>query len=188
MDRALRKTGEVSESVFRRLRGAARRTSEDGSGLCLRRTLPTANVSLSGSTGPEVLALDTLGRDACSLALRVALRLVIGADAEACVVVGSTTGLVGTEGAFPLTVFGERESRSFPLPLVENPKMSQIVPSSCEVVGSDLPGEEVGTEGPAVVPLSFSTRSWRARRVVLRDEPSKGDAPAIKSYFDLNCV
>ena len=185
MDVALRKTGGVPESVFRRLRGATRRTSEDVSGLCLRRTLPTANVSLSGSTGPEELALDTLERD---LALRVALKLVIGADVEACAVVGSTAELVGKEVAFPLAVFGERGSRSFPLPLVENPKMSQIVPSSREGVASDLPGEEVGVEELAMVPLSFSTRSWRARRVVLRDEPSKGDAPAIKSYFDLNCV
>jgi hypothetical protein len=187
MDDVLRRTGEETESVFRRLRGATRRISEDASGLCLRRSLPTANVSFSGSTRPEGLALGTLGRDACDLALRVALKPVIGADAEACVLVGSATGLVGTEGAFPLAVFGERGSRSFPLPLVENPKMSQIVPSSCEGVGSDLPGEEVGTEGLVVAPLSFSTRSWRARRVVLRDDPSKGDAPAIKSYFDLNC-
>ena len=183
MDDALRRTREVLESVFRRLR-ATRRTSEDVSGLYLRRTLPTANVSLSGSTGTEGLALDTL----CSLALRVALKLVIGADAEAYVAVGSTAELVGTEVAFPLMIFGERGSRSFPLPLVENPKMSQIVPSSREGAGSDLRVEEVGAEGLAVVPLSFSTRSWRARRVVLRDEPSKGDAPAIKSCFDLNCV
>ena len=136
-DDVLRRTGEETESVFRRLRGAMRRTSKDVSGLCLRRSLPTANVSFSSSTGP----LGTLGRDACDLALRVALKPVIGVDAEACVLVGSTTGLVGTEGAFPLVVFSERGSRSFPLPLVENPKMSQIVPSSCEGVGSDLSGE-----------------------------------------------
>jgi hypothetical protein len=188
MDGVLRKTEEVSEPVFRRFRGATRRTSEDVSGLRLRRTLPTANVSFSGSTGPEELALDTLGREEFDLVLRVALKLVIGADAEACVVVGSTTGLEGTEGVFPLAVFGDRGSRSFPLPLVENPKMSQIVPSSREAVGSDLPVEKVGAVGLVVTPLSFSTRSWRARRVVLRDGPSMGDAPAIKSYFDLNCV
>ena len=184
MDGVLR----VSEPVFRLFRGVTRRTSEDVSRLRLRRTLPTANVSFSGSTGPEELALDTLGREAVDLVLRVVLELVIGADAEACVVFGSTTELVGTDGAFPLAVFGDRGSRSFPLPLVENPKISQIVPSSCEDVGSDLPDELVGAVGLVMVPLSFSTRSWRARRVVLRDEPSKGDAPAIKSYFDLNCM
>ena len=94
MDGVLRKTGEETESVFRRLRGATRRTSANGSGLCLRRTLTAADVSFSGSTGPERLALDTLGRDACDLALRVALRFVIGADADADACVVSTTGLV----------------------------------------------------------------------------------------------
>lgn len=182
MDGVLR----ISEPVFRRFRGVTRRTSEDVSRLRLRRTLPTANVSFSGSTGPEELVLDGLGREEFDLVLRVVLELVIGADAEACVEFGSTTELAGTEGAFPLAVFGDRGSRSFPLLLVENPKMSQIVPSSRE--GSDLPGEWVGAVGLVMVPLSFCTRSWRARRVVLRDEPSTGDAPAIKSYFDLNCV
>jgi hypothetical protein len=145
MDGVRRKTEEVSEPVFRRFRGATRRTSEDVSGLRLRRTLPTADVSFSGSTGPEEFAFDTLEREAfdLDLVLRVVLKLVIGAETDACVVVGSTTGLVGTEGAFPLAVFGDRGSRSFPLPLVENPKISQIVPSSREGVGSDLPDGKV---------------------------------------------
>lgn len=42
------------------------------------------------------------------------------------------------------------------------------------------------TEGPVEAPFSFSTRSWSARRVVLRDGPEDDDALPIRSYLDLN--
>ena len=59
-----RKSAELLVSVFRRLRGAARRTSEVASRLCLRRTLAAVGEPLSGWTGPEGVGDDILGRDA----------------------------------------------------------------------------------------------------------------------------
>jgi len=56
----------------------------------------------------------------------------------------------------------------------------------CEGVEGVLVGVEVVADGLAKVPFSFSTRSWSARRVVLRDGPGEEDAPPMRSYFDLN--
>jgi hypothetical protein len=60
---AFRKS-EALESVFRRLRGAARRTSDVASRLCLRRTLAAAGDPLSCWTGPERFGDGILERDA----------------------------------------------------------------------------------------------------------------------------
>ena len=70
--------------------------------------------------------------------------------------------------------------------------MFQIELSSCAGVGAGagaegvFTGDDAVTDGPGKAPFNFSTRSWSARRVVLRGGPEDEDAPPMRSYFDLN--
>lgn len=107
------------------------------------------------------------------------LEPAIGTDGVSCVTARLDPSPVEEEDALPFVVFGDRESRSFPFPFVENPKMFQIELSSGGGVEDIFPGDEG--------PFSFSTRSWSARLVVLRDGPEDEDALPMRSCFDLNC-
>ena len=107
------------------------------------------------------------------------LEPAIGTDKVSGVTARLVPPPVDEEDALPFMVLGIRESRSFPFPLVENPKMFQIELSSGRGVEDVFPGDEG--------PFSFSTRSWSARLVVLRDGPEDEDALPMRSYFDLNC-
>jgi hypothetical protein len=93
---------------------------------------------------------------------------------------------VDKEDALPFTVFGNRGSRSFPFPLVEKPKMFQIELSSGGGAENVFSGDEAVIDGPTEAPFNFSTRSWSARLVVLRDGPEDEDALPMRSCFDLN--
>jgi len=90
------------------------------------------------------------------------------------------------EDALTFILLGDRESRSFPFPLVENPKIFQIELSSGGGVEGVFPGDVVVADGPAEAPFNFSTRSWSARLVVRRGGPEDEDAPPMRSCFDLN--
>jgi hypothetical protein len=64
--------------------------------------------------------------------------------------------------------------------------MFQIELSSGSGAKDVFSGDGALTDGPAEAPFNFSTRSWSARLVVLRDGPEDEDALPMRSCFDLN--
>lgn len=66
--------------------------------------------------------------------------------------------------------------------------MFQIELSSCTGPEGVFTGDEAMADGPGKAPFNFSTRSWSARRVVLRDGPAGEDVPPMRSCFDLNWI